>query len=43
MKVKFTPDGLKGLKQVGAASRIEAGQKAAAAFGGSMECLFRVR
>jgi uncharacterized protein with GYD domain len=40
MKVKFTPDGLKGLKAAGAASRPELGRKIAAALGGTMECYY---
>ena len=39
-QVKFTQEGLKGLRAGGAASRLEAGHAAAKSLGGTMECYY---
>jgi len=39
-KVKYTPEGLKGLREAGAASRLEAGKIATASLGGTQECYY---
>jgi uncharacterized protein with GYD domain len=39
-KVKFTKEGLEGLRSAGAASRLEAGRIGCASLGGTMECYY---
>ena len=39
-QVKFTQEGLKGLREAGAASRPEAGRAVCASLGGTMECYY---
>ena len=39
-QLSFTPDGLKGVREGGAASRVESGHAVAASLGGTMECYY---
>lgn len=39
-KIKYTPEGMKALRQSGAASRLEAGKMATASVGGTMDCFY---
>lgn len=39
-RVKFTPEGLNGLRQSGAAGRLDNAKAVAASVGGSMECYY---